>query len=90
MELHAENIVPLDCCGEGFDVMRDGRCVCGGGSFVGVREVNILARLNISEETRGRLGFDRVPANMRNFFATLGKPRAVFGEDAEAGLLGSF
>ena len=59
MKLHAHHVAALDRRREWLDVMRDGRGVGCDGSFVGVREVDVLARLDSGKKTRIGTDLDR-------------------------------
>jgi len=69
--------------------VRDGGRVGGDGSPVGVGEVDVLARLDRGEKARIRADFQRIPANVGDFFLAFQKMRAGFGKCPRPGWFGA-
>src|SRR5271166_7136340 len=90
MKLHAHHVAAFNRRSEWFDVMRDGRGVGCDGSLVGVRKVDVFARIDAGEKTRIRADFKRIPTNVRNFFNTFLEARTRFGKMSESQLRGRF
>jgi hypothetical protein len=51
MKLNAHHVAVLDGRGEGLDVVRNGRSVRGDWGFVGMREVDKLARFDACKKS---------------------------------------
>ena len=83
MKLHAHHVAALDGGCKGLNVVRDGRGVGCNGSFVGVGEVDELARLDAGKEMGTFADFERVPAYVRDFFLAFGKARARIQQNAQ-------